>query len=134
MKTDLCPSCARRPVDTPQGFCSTCVVERAAERYSEADRRRVELRTKRWATIATETRTDARTSTLRQQRKRQMKAVRPTKASTDVDPWDLCVEAVGLCKKLSQSFPGARSDLEVVAEAIRRLAWGPDEQEEVTAS
>ena len=131
MTGELCPACGKETVgNSPTGFCDGCVVAEAAERYSEADRVRAESRTRQWGKVAASTRTDARLATLRQQRRRQIATVRPTRPADSLDPWELSIEAIGVCKRLGQSFPAGRSDLEHVMETLRRLSWGPDDGEE----
>lgn len=126
---ELCPACGLRDQDTPSGLCSPCVVDRAASNYSEADRQRAQGRTLRWGQLATATRTDAQLATLRQQRHRQIEALRPRQASASTDPWELAIEALGRLKRLIQSCARHRGEIDNVAEAIRRLAWGPDDGE-----
>jgi hypothetical protein len=116
-----------REVDTASGFCTPCVIERAAESYSAEDRRRAEERTRRWGDVAKATRDDARLATLRQQRHRLIEAIRPRKDAAVYDPWELAREALEFCRRIGQSYPAGRTDLEEIAEVLRRLAWGPDE-------
>lgn len=106
------------------------MVARAAENYSEADRARTEARTRQWGKVTTATRTDARLAVLRQQRRRQIAAVKPTKAASSLDPWELAIEAIARCKRIWQSAPTFRTELEGIAETCRRLAWGPEDGDE----
>lgn len=128
---DICPKCGKAEVGTsPTGWCDGCVVDAAAERYSDSDRARTESRTRQWGKVAAQTRADAHLATLRQQRRRQIAAVRPTRAPDSLDPWQIAIDGVAACKRLGQSFPAGRSELDDIAERLRRLAWGPDAGEE----
>jgi hypothetical protein len=44
-----------------------------------------------------------------------------------MDPWEIAIESIARCKRLGQSYAAGRSELHEVAEALRRLAWGPDD-------
>lgn len=124
--SELCPSCGIREQDTPSGICSECVVKRAAENYSEADRGRAERRTRAWGNMP-HTRVDARLASLRQQRHRQLAAIRPTMPAQSLDPWELAIGALGRLKRLVVSVPAHRGEIDSVMETVKRLAWGPDD-------
>lgn len=123
MATDICPACGIREVNTPSGFCSVCVVERAAESYAVEDRNRVAQRTAAWA----ETRAGDRYSLLRRQRKRMVEQLRPRQPATTFDPWTIALEALSNLNHMRGRETVTRASIDEVAEAIRRLAWGPDD-------
>jgi hypothetical protein len=113
----LCPSCGLREADTPEGWCTTCVIERAAETYSKEDRRLADKRRAAWGT-------GDPYALLRRQRKRLIDAVRPRRPSVLHDPWIIAKEAL---LALEHMRGRDKVVLDEVAEAIRRLAWGPDD-------
>jgi hypothetical protein len=115
----LCPGCTLRDQDTPLGLCASCVVERAAENYSAEDRRAVQLRRSEWA----KARAGNPHVVLRQQRKRLTEAIRPKRPDPGLDPWHIAGESLAALERMRGKDPVV---LEEVAEALRRLAWGPD--------
>jgi hypothetical protein len=117
----LCPSCALREVDTVSGLCAPCVVERVAEAYAAADRRAVIVRVQSWTTRTT--RPDAEVVKLRQRRHRLREMVRPHEPARSTDPWEIAAAALHDLRRV-HSDPDAR---EAVSEALRRLAWGPQD-------
>jgi hypothetical protein len=82
-----------------------------------------------WGQLTSSTRADAQLASLRQQRHRQIAEIRPRQPSSNPDPWELAIEALGRLKRLIQSCAAHRGEIDNVAEAIRRLAWGPDDGE-----
>jgi hypothetical protein len=129
----LCPSCAQADVGhNPSGFCDACTVDRAAANYSESDRARAAACSVLWGKPSAKA-TDARLAALRQARHKFEVKIRPTRpVASDVDPWSLGADALSRCKRLMQSFPASRSELEEVCETVRRLCWGPDDSESWT--
>jgi hypothetical protein len=115
------PGCARRTINTPSGFCAPCVVERVAEVYAERDRSAVQVRWIAWSERTT--RVDAEVVKLRQRRHRLRETVRPHEPAWSADPWEIAAAALHELRRV-RSDPEAR---EAVAEALRRLAWGPDD-------
>lgn len=120
----ICPSCALREVDTPSGFCTDCVLARAADSYAAADRNMAATRADEWRK---RTNPDAHVVTLRQQRSRALRRLRPTEPAGDADPWALALAALDRCKAVDRANPAHRRDMEAIAETLRRLAWGPDD-------
>jgi hypothetical protein len=102
------------------GFCAPCVIERVAELHAERDRSAVRVRWIAWSERTT--RPDAEVVKLRQQRHRLREVVRPHEPARSADPWEIASEALRELRR-ARSDPEAR---EAVAEALRRLAWGPD--------
>jgi hypothetical protein len=125
----LCPSCTRREIDTPSELCAPCVVERVAANYALSDRQAVSIRVRLWSERTTQT--DESVVRLRQQRHRLTTLVRPREpAPAGVDPWLLAEQAVRALGRVRSALPPSSSrvdDLELAAEVIRRLAWGPDD-------
>ena len=115
----LCPSCALREVDTVSGLCAPCVVERVAEAYAERDHVAVGFRSLAWSERST--RPDAALVAARQRRHRLREMVRPHEPAQSADPWEIAAAALHELRRV-RSDPEAR---EAVAEALRRLAWGP---------
>jgi hypothetical protein len=66
---------------------------------------------------------DADLVTLRQRRHRLREMVRPREPARSADPWEICVDALHELRRVHLD-PHAR---EAVSEALRRLAWGPDD-------
>ena len=122
----ICPSCGLRDTDTPSGFCSDCVVDRAATAYAQKDRDQAERRLQRWRQRST--RPDAHLLLLRQHRSRTLARIRPTEPVSVFDPWGLAIEGLDRCRLIAKSSPQHRTELEGIAEALRRLAWGPDDE------
>jgi hypothetical protein len=82
----------------------------------------------RWISWSERTAADAPLVKLRQQRHRLRETVRPREAApADMDPWRIAADALSELKQIKVSTPQAREHLANVAEAIRRLAWGPDD-------
>lgn len=124
----ICPACGHHEVDTPSGFCSSCVVERAATNYSEEDRNLAARRAASWARTQQQTRTDARLAALRQQRHRLAELIRPRRKASSVDPWEVARDAIRHAQRLALATETNRRELaEEVIEGLRRLAWGPDD-------
>jgi hypothetical protein len=127
--TSLCPSCARRAIDTPSGLCAPCVVARATELYAERDRSAVQVRWFAWSERTSQP--DVDLVRLRQQRHRLRETVRPREpAPADVDPWVLADQAVRALGRVRSALPRTSArveDLEQAIELVRRLAWGPDD-------
>ena len=121
----ICPGCAARDIDTPAGFCTPCVLERAATLYATNDRTMAEQRAEQWRQRATSP--DARLVLLRQHRSRTLRKLRPSDPIEVFDPWALAIVAVDRCNALGRSNPPLRRDLDAIAETLRRLAWGPDD-------
>jgi hypothetical protein len=113
----LCPSCTSREATTPEGWCAECVLQRAAEQYSKEDRRLADKRRAAWGT-------GDPYALLRRQRKRLIDVVRPRRSSVLHDPWEIAREAL---LALQHMRGRDATVLDEVAEAIRRLAWGPDD-------
>lgn len=109
-----------READTSSGWCSACVVERAAELYAAEDRRRAAERAK-WAGLRNGVRVDAQLAKLRQERHRLTEAIRPRVGCDLYDPWAIAHDAIRYGRTLNRVH-----ELEPILEAIRRLAWGPD--------
>jgi hypothetical protein len=124
----ICPACGRNEIDTPSGFCSTCVVARASANYAANDRSLRDERSREWRVRTTDT-TAVRWDALRQQRRRQIRRVRPLRPAASLDPWTLAIDALSICRRVAHSRPASRSELDEVMEVIRRLAWGPDDGE-----
>jgi hypothetical protein len=124
-----CPACAREPqsLTSSLGLCDACTVAKIAENYSQADRNRVAASIASWHKRTAATRADARSATLRQQRSRLLRRMRPTApVPPGVDPLALGAEAIEIVIRMRnalQRFPEERRRLE---EIVRRLAWGPD--------
>lgn len=117
----VCPGCGIREIDTVSGLCSGCVVDQAAIRYQRTDRQLAERRASDW-------RAD-RTAIHRKRRQRLANRVRPTMPAISPDPWIVAADAIAEVVKLEQRYAQSRPELEAIAEAIRRLAWGPDHEE-----
>jgi hypothetical protein len=92
-----------------------------AELYTERDHVAVGFRSVAWAERST--RVDAEVVKLRQRRHRLRETVRPRELARSADPWEICADALRELRGV-RSSPEAR---EAVAEALRRLAWGPDD-------
>jgi hypothetical protein len=105
-------------------LCSVCVLERAADAYAEQDRALAERRHITWQQRSAP---DARLVLFRQHRHRTLAKIRPTEPLASFDPWAVASDALDRCRALGRANPAARREVERVAEAIRRLAWGPDE-------
>jgi hypothetical protein len=121
VEAGICPGCARRAINTPSGFCAPCVVDALAENYAAADRRAVRVRVRSWSERST--RPAAEVVKLRQRRHRLRETVRPHEPPRSADPWEIAAAALHELRRV-RTDPEAR---EVVAEALRRLAWGPDD-------
>jgi hypothetical protein len=125
----LCPSCTRREIDTPSGLCAPCVVARTAELYAERDHFAVRLRSISWSERTTQP--EVEVVRLRQQRSRLRRIVQPDEpAPADVDPWQICAEAVRALGRVRSALPRTSSridDLERTVELVRQLAWGPQD-------
>jgi hypothetical protein len=102
-------------------MCSACVVARMITLYSERDHVAAGFRSLAWAERSRQP--DADLVTLRQRRHRLREQVRPQAPARSADPWEICVDALHELRRV-HSDPDAR---ESVAEALRRLAWGPDD-------
>jgi hypothetical protein len=116
---ELCPGCALRTTG-PSGFCDPCLIERRAEDYGREDHRLAQLRRSQWAKTATH---GNQYALLRRQRKRLVDAIRPRRPDPGQDPWMIAKEALLALEHMRGKDPAV---LEDVAEALRRLAWGPD--------
>lgn len=119
----VCPSCGKRDADTPSGFCTICVIERAANRYAEADRTAAQQREDRWRHQSQ--RPDARLVLMRQHRSRAIARLRPKQDAPTYDPWMIALQALDMLKVVHDRRH--TDELAQVAEALRRLAWGPDD-------
>jgi hypothetical protein len=68
----------------------------------------------------------------RQHRSRLLRATKPTeRPHAFSDPLELCKDALEACKfvrRAIQANIGARERLEEVEEALRQLAWGPEDR------
>ena len=120
----LCPSCAVREVDTVSGWCSVCVVQRVAANYAATDRRAINARRLSWEERTTQP--DVEVVRLRQQRHRLRELVRPREPAASPDPWLIAANAIHELHAFRWNAQ-AQEHLEVVAEALRRLAWGPED-------
>jgi hypothetical protein len=121
VEAEICPGCARRAIDTPSGLCAPCVVARTAELYAERDCVAVSFRLIAWSERTT--RVDAEVVKLRQRRHRLREVVRPHALLRSADPWEICADALHELRRV-RTDPEAR---EAMAEALRRLAWGPND-------
>jgi hypothetical protein len=124
----VCPGCGQREIDTISGLCSPCVVDQAALRYQGVDHELAERRAHAWSSTVAHSRVD-RTANLRKRRQRLTERIRPTMPASSLDPWEVAAEAIAEVVRLEQRYAQSRPELEAIAEALRRLAWGPDEQE-----
>jgi hypothetical protein len=102
-------------------MCSVCVDARMAELYAERDHVAVGFRFTAWSERSA--RPDAQVVKLRQQRHRLREMVRPREPARSADPWQIAADAPHELRH-AHSDPEAR---EAVAEALRRLAWGPQD-------
>lgn len=100
----------------------------AVEQYLEADAPVIKRRRQRWG-VWTQSADAARE---RQRRHRLRETVRPTEPAGEwVDPWEVAKKALDDVHRVRQALRSqvtARAHLEDVAEAIRVLAWGPEDQ------
>jgi hypothetical protein len=118
----LCPSCARREIDTPSGLCAPCVVARTAELYAERDRSAVQVRWISWTERTT--RPDVEVVKLRQQRSRLRRIVQPHEpAPADVDPWLLAEQAVRALARVRSALPRTSARVEDLEQAIELYGW-----------
>jgi hypothetical protein len=121
VEAEICPGCARRAIDTPSGLCASCVVQRVAELYAERDRSALRVRWIAWSERTT--RPDAEVVKLGQKRHRLREMVRPREPPRSAGPWEMAAAALHDLRRV-HSDPEAR---EAVAEALRCLAWGPND-------
>jgi hypothetical protein len=129
----ICPSCAAREVDTPSGICAVCAVERAASNYALEDRRRAIERNAAWGfraalVISPKVAPDR----LRKERQRLLERTRPREPARSSDPLVIAEAGLSALAAVRQRIhKSAKTDptgeIEIIAEAIRRLAWGPDD-------
>src|SRR5439155_1817011 len=120
--SDLCPRCAKREIEpgAPSGWCAACVIEDLRERYGEKQRTAAILRHEGWA---------ARSWDRDRQRVHRLRViVKPLEPASYEDPWELASAALLELNKV-RTIPMRAEQvarLDVIAEALRRLAWGPD--------
>ena len=128
---EICPRCGRNEVEpqAPSGFCSPCVVERIREAYGERQRVAVLSRREAWRN-----RTTNEWERDRQRVSRLQRAVKPREPAESFDPWELAYDALRELKSLRSVRMRAEhyERLERIAEAIRRLGWGPDDAPRAT--
>jgi hypothetical protein len=122
----LCPSCARREQSTAVGLCDVCTVERVAANYAAQDGSSAQVRTIAWAErTAHETRPDARSATLRQQRSRLLRRMRPREPMPGVDPLVIGAEALALLARMRHALQRLPEERRRLEEIVRRLSCGP---------
>jgi hypothetical protein len=66
---------------------------------------------------------------IRQQRHRLLTQLRPREPASSFDPLELGFEALTALSRVRATLPGnrmAQGEMDLVAERIRRLSWGPD--------
>jgi hypothetical protein len=66
---------------------------------------------------------------IRQQRHRLLSRLRPREPASSFDPLALGFEALDALGRVRATLPGNRralAEIDLVAERIRRLSWGPD--------
>jgi len=124
---DLCPRCALREVEpeAPAGWCSECVIDNIREKYSTKTAAASLKRREAWSE-----RSQASWDRDRQRVSRLRKIVKPRVPSSHADPWEVASEALhatALLRKVKMR-PEQFARLDLAEEALRRLAWGPDEE------
>jgi len=135
--SELCPSCAARPIEDPRtGFCARCAGERRVEEYLFAEAAAIAARRRAWRSRTREARSpeiarelDRAVQTERQRRHRLLERTRPREpAPRHTDPLRLADEALRQLRRMrgSARTPFERERIEAVAELIRQLAWGPE--------
>ena len=123
---DVSPRCAKRDVEpgAPAGWCVDCVLEDMRERYGEKQHAAAWRRHEKWSERSRQTWDRDR------QRIRRLKTdVRPREPLDHFDPWALGQEGLIELARIRtvRMRPEQIARLDVIAEVIRRLAWGPDD-------
>ena len=123
----LCPRCARREVE-PQardGFCAECTIEPIREQYGGGQRAASIARRRDWSE-----RSQSAWDRDRQRASRLRRTVKPKEPATHEDPYEIAYEALSEMNQLRAIRMRAEQHarLDLIAEALRRLAWGPDDE------
>ncbi|SRR6266487_2320409 len=122
--SDLCPRCAKREIEpgAPSGWCADCVIEDLREKYATKTRAAMVVRGEAWASRSAWDRDRQRVHRLKD-------VIKPKDPLDHRDPWELAYEALVDLGNIRTVRMRAEqvARLDRIAEALRRLAWGPDD-------
>jgi hypothetical protein len=128
---EICPRCGLREIEptASAGWCASCVVEDIRERYGAKQRAVTLKRREAWSE-----RSQAAWDRDRQRVSRLKKHVTPKQPASSEDPWEVAYQGLHDVAVVVSWFKGrgVRHEqlerLEQIREALRRLAWGPDDE------
>jgi hypothetical protein len=130
---DICPRCALRDVaDQRTGWCLQCAEAAALERYRDRNDQELARLGKNWRRRTKRAFSDAPAALAeRQQWHRLLEKTKPRQpVDSYINPLQLAFDAL---QKLNHVQAAVRSNsralghIEQVAEALRQLAWGPED-------
>jgi hypothetical protein len=123
----LCARCGYRDAEpqAPTGWCAECGIESIREKYGQTQRAATLSRRESWRG-----RSRDNWDRDRQRAHRLKEAVRPVTPASSLDPWELAHEALTALSNLRsvRMRPEQHARLDLIAETIRRLAFGPDDE------
>ena len=123
---EICTRCGLREVEptAQEGFCAECIIERIREAYGDKQRRVTIGRREAWSE-----RSQQSWQRDRQRVSRLRRRIRPREPASHEDPWELADTAPQELTKLRTVRMRAEHHdaLDGIAEVVRRLAWGPDD-------
>ena len=114
-------------------MCERCTVEVARERYIVEDNRLASLRELGWTERTR--RADAEVAALRQSRRRLIERCRPRSPAITADPFMIATDALARLTHVRNALERAGAaaprsdDVRALDEAVKRLAWGPTEND-----
>jgi hypothetical protein len=130
---ELCPRCAIREIeDEASGWCLKCAEAAALERYRDRNDQEIARLRENWRRRTKRAFSDAPAALAeRQSWHRLLEKTKPRQpVDSYVNPLQLANDALQHLTRVKASVPGnsrALSHLEEVEEALKQLAWGPED-------
>lgn len=127
----LCPGCAAAEQEPRSGLCQACHLDRMMANRAQREREEAELRMAAWKVRLARAQRSNWVS--KQERSRMLRSVRPrTPVPAGVDPLVMAEQALAALAKVRvlvrQRAPGTLDAVDLAAEVIRWLGWGPDNE------